>query len=128
MQHWSRFGPKVQCSSVQRRESASNGRAAKNMAIGPFPAYHCLNCGGYLRTHKPAEQLTVSLTLFVLAACAPASIPQAPQPIGPISPGDQLRVTHNNQCCTTPSIGIEQSLSRDLLVLQPAKGPHPQGY
>jgi hypothetical protein len=61
--------------------------------------------------------------LLLLAACAPShSANQAPQPMGPIAPGDRLRVTHDGHCCTSPSIGLEQSLSRDSLVLQPERG------
>lgn len=57
--------------------------------------------------------------LFFLAACAASpQANQAPSPVAPISPGDRLRVTHNGECCTTPTIGIEESLSRDTLVLQ----------
>jgi hypothetical protein len=71
----------------------------------------------------PVERRIVSSILFLLTACAPSyAAKQAAQPIAPISPGDRLRVTHNGQCCTTPSIGLEQSLSRDTLVLQPAVG------
>jgi len=61
--------------------------------------------------------------LFLLAACTPSyAAKQAPQPMAPISPGDRLRVTHNGQCCTSPSIGLEQSLTGDSLVLQPGAG------
>src|SRR5438105_11034628 len=65
----------------------------------------------------------VSSIFFLLTACAPSySANQAPQPMAPISAGDRLRVTHNGQCCTSPSIGLEQSLSRDTLVLQSGVG------
>jgi hypothetical protein len=40
----------------------------------------------------------------------------------PISTGDRLRVTHDSQCCANPSIGVEQSLTSDSLVLQPEIG------
>lgn len=61
--------------------------------------------------------------LLLVTACASAhSENQAPQPMASIAPGDRLRVTHDGQCCASPSIGLEQSLSRDSLVLQPGVG------
>lgn len=69
------------------------------------------------------ERRIVASILFLLAACAPSySAKQAPRPIAPVSPGDRLRVTHNGQCCTTPSIGLAESLSGDSLVLQSGPG------
>jgi hypothetical protein len=71
----------------------------------------------------PVERRIVASILFLFTACAPSqSATLAPKPIAPISPGDRLRVTHSSQCCTSPSIGIEQSLSGDSLVLQSAAG------
>jgi hypothetical protein len=71
----------------------------------------------------PVERRIVFSILLLLTACAPSyAAKQAPQPTAPISPGDRLRVTHNGQCCTSPSIGLEQSLSRDSLVLQSGAG------
>lgn len=71
----------------------------------------------------PAERRIACSILLVIAACAPSySANQAPQPMAPISPGDQLRVTHTGECCISPSIGLEQSLSRDSLVLQAGEG------
>jgi hypothetical protein len=61
--------------------------------------------------------------LFLLAACASAhSAEPLPTPVAPISSGDRLRVTHTSQCCTNPAIGIEYSLDRDSLVIQPEVG------
>ena len=61
--------------------------------------------------------------LLLVAACAPSyTAKQAPQPMAPITPGDRLRVTHDGRCCASPSIGLEQSLTRDSLVLQSAGG------
>src|SRR5689334_2784977 len=71
----------------------------------------------------PVERWIVSSTLVFLAACAPShAINQAPQPLAPVSPGDQLRVTHNGHCCTSPSIGLEESMSRDSIVLRAEAG------
>ena len=61
--------------------------------------------------------------LLFLTACVPSqSVNEAPEPVLPIAEGDRLRVTHDARCCTSPSIGIVQSLSRDSVVLQSAEG------
>jgi hypothetical protein len=71
----------------------------------------------------PASKATLASIRFILTACAPAHTANvAPQSIAPISAGDRLRVTHNSQCCTSPVIGTEQSMSADSLVLKSADG------
>jgi hypothetical protein len=69
---------------------------------------------------------TLASVLFLLTACAPSRstrvAPPAPQPNAPISAGDRLRVTHTSQCCTSPAIGTEQSMSSDSLILQSPDG------
>ena len=70
------------------------------------------------------RRIACSLLLLVTAcATSPSySAKQGPAPIASIAPGDRLRVTHNGECCSSPSIGLEQSLSRDSLVLQAGEG------
>lgn len=79
-----------------------------------------------MRLRTAGDLRLVSSIVLLLTACAPAhSANLPPNPIDPISPGDHLRVTHNSQCCTSPSIGFEQSLSRDTLVMQRVAGSPP---
>ena len=79
-----------------------------------------------MRLRTLADLRLVSSIVLLLTACAPAqSANLPPKPIDPISPGDHLRVTHNSQCCTSPSIGFEQSLNRDTLVMQRVAGSPP---
>ena len=76
-----------------------------------------------MRWHALGQRQIACSILLVVTACAPSySANQAPQPLAPISAGDRLRVTHNGECCTSPSIGLEQSLSPDSLVLQAREG------
>src|SRR3954469_24542435 len=76
-----------------------------------------------MRYRALAGLRTILSIAFALIACAPArSVNVAPTPINPISPGDRLRVTHSSACCTSPSIGIEQSANPDTLFLQPIAG------
>ena len=85
----------------------------------PSPTPTLFKFRGCMSRRTPAERRIACSILFLVVACAPSySAKQAPQPMAPISPGDRLRVTHNGECCTSPSIGIAQSLSRDSLVLQ----------
>ena len=59
---------------------------------------------------------------LLLGACAPAYSTAPANRVTTVSPGDRLRVTHSGQCCTSPAIGIEQSLDRDSLVMRPESG------
>ena len=75
-----------------------------------------------MRFRMPMIEI-VSPILFLLTACTSAySVNPANDLSAPISTGDRPRVTHNNQCCTSPSIGVAESLTRDSLVLQPEMG------
>jgi hypothetical protein len=67
-------------------------------------------------------KITFSMLLLVTACASSHSANQAPQPMAPIAPGDRLRVTHDGQCCASPSVALEQSLTRDSLVLQSGGG------
>lgn len=95
-----------------------------------FPAIHLsrfsrLNARAFMSWRKPAERWIACSMFLLVTACAPStsnSAKQAPQAVVSISPGDRLRVTHNGECCTSPSIGFEQSLSADSLVLQAGEG------
>jgi hypothetical protein len=63
------------------------------------------------------------LILLLVVACVPSQrANEAPQPVAPIAEGDRLRVTHDAECCTSPSIGVVQSLPADSLVLQSREG------
>ena len=68
-----------------------------------------------------ARRLWFSLVL-VTNACASASTFPSTKSVAPLTPGDRLRVTHSSTCCANPSIGIEQSLSADSLVIQSQPG------
>ncbi len=79
-----------------------------------------------MRFRTTADLRLVSSIVLLLTACAPAHPADLPpKPIDPISPGDHLRVTHNSQCCTSPSIGFEQSITLDTLVMQRVAGSQP---
>jgi hypothetical protein len=66
---------------------------------------------------------TIQAMFLFLTACAPPNaVRQVPEPLAPISTGDRLRVTHSDQCCRSPSIGLEESFSADSLVLRAGTG------
>lgn len=66
---------------------------------------------------------TIQAIFVLLTACAPShAVKQVPEPLAPISTGDRLRVTHSDQCCGSPSIGLEESFSADSLVLRAGTG------
>jgi len=75
-----------------------------------------------MRSHKVAARPLWCSLVLVINACASAHPVPSAKSITPLSPGDRLRVTHSSICCANRSIGIEQSLSADSLVIKPQPG------